>query len=684
MSNCVAFHTQIASIMEVLANAAVAEICKLVDDGYAVLRVEMSHSQKENKALKRKLQMLELRIARGYTEKNSINSRPLGVQGCEKPRRTGTDSHFPGEAGIFARPSGPQRRDGEITVVDQDHTPTQAIGPIDECQDTVERRTEALLIKEERVEEDRDPQGEMKTRKERAVEWRAGSREKRPVQETQNKPANHTEELTEQHRTRHAVWECADVEQRRTDVEQRRTEALLIKEERPEETLQNRNSQGEPRNPERSPFSKGKVSGVLERGVTAGGRAPAPNSRRAPGPHPEELTEQHGDTGSLWECTDTEERKTEALLIKEERMEEDRDPQGEMNTREERLVDSGSDGLGQAPSVDSQAPPTTYRETRHCVWETADGEQRSLISLHIKEEKPEDALVKTDPRREQQNSGKKTDPDSLPFHSEMRSLPVTEEAEVALKGSVPVEAVAGEHSPFDSGCSSGPAEAHAQRGRHGDQWQGQEALPGSAADGFLSRAQTVYERNQPPVGASEPRGGFPAPAPFRSYRKVSDRKRKFLCQYCGKGFPRAKELEIHRRIHTGEKPYSCTQCGKRFSQSCNLKTHLSIHTGEKPFVCVVCGKNFTRFSHLKRHHRVHSVTDAAQYDPGFSYSIAVVSRLHTKATIFVLCLLGISLVLVDLLYSLLLHQFGGKTLPCTPLTQDPERRPRHAAISFQH
>ena len=64
MANCVVFHTQIASIMEVLANAAVAEVCKLIDDDYAVFRLEMSQSQKENRGLRRKLQMLELKVAR--------------------------------------------------------------------------------------------------------------------------------------------------------------------------------------------------------------------------------------------------------------------------------------------------------------------------------------------------------------------------------------------------------------------------------------------------------------------------------------------------------------------------------------------------------------------------------------------------------------------------------------------
>ncbi|XP_061100332.1 zinc finger protein 773-like isoform X4 [Conger conger] len=623
MSNCVAFHTQIASIMEVLANAAVAEICKVVDDGYAVLRLEMSQSQKENKALKRKLQMLELRIARGYTEKNSVNFRPFGVQSCEKTRRRVTDSHFPGETGIFAGPSATQRRDGEITVVDEDHTPEPPVVQRDEvnatnystdmCADMEEGRTDSVLIKEERPEGDRDPQREMNTGKERAVEWRAGSREKRPVQETQNKAANHTEELTEQHRTRRGVWEGADSEDGNAEL-------VLIKEERPGTSLQKRNAQGEPSHTEQSAFSKGRPSGAVERGVAVGGRAPALNPQTAPAPTLEELVEQHGPPGSLWECADLEEGRTDSVLIKEERVEEDRGPQREINTREERLVDSGSDHLGQAPSVESQAPPMMYRETRHCIWEAADGERRSLTSLHIKEENAEEVLGNTELPTEREN---KTDPEErLSFHSQMRSLPVCGsgvsfsgssdgEAEAELKGSVPVEGVSVEHSAFNGGWRPGAC-ANIQRIRHRDQRQEQAALPGTAADGFPSHPQIVHERNQVTASVFHPRaGGFPVSGPFHSYRKVSDRKRKFICQYCGKGFPRAKELEIHRRVHTGEKPYSCTQCGKRFTQSCNLKTHLSIHTGEKPFVCTVCGKNFTRFSHLKRHQRVHSARTPA-------------------------------------------------------------------------
>uniref|UniRef100_A0AAZ1XH49 C2H2-type domain-containing protein n=1 Tax=Oreochromis aureus TaxID=47969 RepID=A0AAZ1XH49_OREAU len=96
MSNRLAFQTQLASIMEVLANAAVAEICKLVDDDYAVVRLQMSQCQRENKALKRKLHLLELKMARGNAERrlresalNSSRSR-VQINGSDRLREPST------------------------------------------------------------------------------------------------------------------------------------------------------------------------------------------------------------------------------------------------------------------------------------------------------------------------------------------------------------------------------------------------------------------------------------------------------------------------------------------------------------------------------------------------------------------------------------------------------------------
>lgn len=85
MSTAMDFHSQIASIMEVLANAAVAEICKVVDDGYAVVHLEMSRSQKENEFLRRKIKLLELQVARYRAERvkaaeGSVSSRFPGVR----------------------------------------------------------------------------------------------------------------------------------------------------------------------------------------------------------------------------------------------------------------------------------------------------------------------------------------------------------------------------------------------------------------------------------------------------------------------------------------------------------------------------------------------------------------------------------------------------------------------------
>uniref|UniRef100_A0A8C7PE47 C2H2-type domain-containing protein n=1 Tax=Oncorhynchus mykiss TaxID=8022 RepID=A0A8C7PE47_ONCMY len=69
MYDTVAFNAQLASIVEVLANAAVAEICKLVDDGHAALRLEISHSQKEIDNLRRKLLLTKFQNSRRSAEK---------------------------------------------------------------------------------------------------------------------------------------------------------------------------------------------------------------------------------------------------------------------------------------------------------------------------------------------------------------------------------------------------------------------------------------------------------------------------------------------------------------------------------------------------------------------------------------------------------------------------------------
>lgn len=90
MLNCALFHSQIASIVEVLAKTAIAEICELVDNGYAALQTEISRSQKENKALKRELQTTKQRLAQ-QEKKNgspqaSVNTGYRRVKICDELR----------------------------------------------------------------------------------------------------------------------------------------------------------------------------------------------------------------------------------------------------------------------------------------------------------------------------------------------------------------------------------------------------------------------------------------------------------------------------------------------------------------------------------------------------------------------------------------------------------------------
>ncbi|XP_048867625.1 zinc finger protein 260-like isoform X2 [Brienomyrus brachyistius] len=153
MLNSASLHSQLTSIMDVLTKAAVAEICKLVDDGYALLRLEMSRSQKENEALKRKLSL------------RMMEADPAGTCGAA--------ARIPGEQSS-ARLDGPHPPDGagEAASVNAflNHPLEVCRGgepaarakkdfrlPSDpglkKCSE-VEKRRESLNIKEERFEED--------------------------------------------------------------------------------------------------------------------------------------------------------------------------------------------------------------------------------------------------------------------------------------------------------------------------------------------------------------------------------------------------------------------------------------------------------------------------------------------------------------------------------------------------
>ncbi|XP_052341241.1 B-cell CLL/lymphoma 6 member B protein-like isoform X16 [Oncorhynchus keta] len=161
MANCMVFHTQIASIMEVLANAAVAEICKVVDNDYAVFRLEISQSQKENRGLRRKLQLMDLKVARERAERTIRErvpaSRPSSVKILDRYRGMARgEGHLTGGHRSFVKPVGHNtwRDDQPITVDEGSGTSTQHIIMIE----SADAEAAGPGVKQERSEGEEDPQ----------------------------------------------------------------------------------------------------------------------------------------------------------------------------------------------------------------------------------------------------------------------------------------------------------------------------------------------------------------------------------------------------------------------------------------------------------------------------------------------------------------------------------------------
>ncbi|XP_061110337.1 uncharacterized protein LOC133136699 isoform X7 [Conger conger] len=210
MSFYVNFRTRLASIMEVLAEAAVAEINELMEDGYAVLRLEISRKQKENDALKKKLHMMEMRIARCFSQntratEGSVGTGSNGVHVYSELTSTGTSGgdNFPTVDRLLDnQTSFSLWSDGETTSVNEDQSVrrNESTG--------FEEGPESLLVKEETIEEDLqsiDSQRGLIISEERPVESHGG--ERAPTVGTPSEPAVGTEELSGQHNTRHSAWE---------------------------------------------------------------------------------------------------------------------------------------------------------------------------------------------------------------------------------------------------------------------------------------------------------------------------------------------------------------------------------------------------------------------------------------------------------------------------------------------
>ncbi|KAM9398793.1 uncharacterized protein ACWYII_031274 isoform 2-T2 [Salvelinus alpinus] len=668
------FQAQIASIMEVLANAAVAEICKVVDDGYAVVHLKMSQSHKDNEFLRRKMKLMELQIARFRAERtkfsdgsvhnrfhgirllNRHNNREIATTGPTWQSRNRLSNRSFGNSSI--------PRDRQPIDVDQeDVSPSKHMDTTSDEQsaETEEGEPDLLIIKDEGEADDQD------SRISHPARTLEGSREltTQPTTDPAFQPRGNninTAMETEEGEPDLLIIKVegeADDQDSRISHPARTVEGSreLTTQPTTDPAFQPRGPRGNNNYNNTAMEAKSTVEGERDLqpwkkeeclrempGTDSGHRMTDPNTQTSLDTDQTELTEQLRTKHSIVTVnrsdtvfkSDPEPESLSQVLqltgpgpaAKQQRsLNPERTTDMPVNSRKRRVSDTANDRPScssyAAETVSGSPSPLTKVNPIPPLSQMVRGEHEySQVDSEVMSE-----VIVIDPLPVDDGDGTPSlwrQGDIMEHrhhqggHSEADAMLLGGHSSNTYHHHHPhpgVQPAARQNSPdnhFYTICMDS-----AFNNRLGTFQNPATTAPLAEGTGELQYPTWVdFEGSAPDThlgdmtGTHQDRGSREEGA--RSYR----------CTFCGREYPHLCQLKMHQRVHTGEKPYECALCGKQFSQLCSLKRHQRVHTGEKPFRCAQCGKQFSHSSNLKVHQSVHTgekLFHCAQCGKNFSF-----------------------------------------------------------------
>ncbi|XP_058628560.1 zinc finger protein 90 isoform X2 [Onychostoma macrolepis] len=578
MSNRIAFQTQLASIMEVLANAAVAEICKLVDDDYAVINLQMTQCQRENKALKRKLHILELKMARGFAERrisslNRTNRVQVSAALSEKYRNQTNAVLYGAQFN-----SGLWRGGGTDSAAQQDENETNNM-----TGDAVLSEADTVLIKDEMFEEDQTQQ--------RLFIREGGVKE--TLSQTGEAGFGDVQMVKDDDQV--SGMQQPTLEQRQ--VEDGEPETILIKEDLNDQW-------------ERSQTQAIIVQDAESNTENCSGRlstSPA-KSTVAPGAEkPTEVEFSHLSENGQDRSQRTNISPSTGLQIQGT---VESSPSSSQQHQYHRFAVRPSKGLTTGETAALTGPGHLHKGM---VKSRTSPTNQPLLSR----EKTATEMSGMDCLLYDRPAEPKTSFTHWPTHPSCSYTESDQDQDCMLVQSETVSSIRSSKGGRDGASST---RTHAVRNaaegsiREEERWNQAAILRQSQieASGHVSRPEVIQtetaSRTNPSYFTVIPQIMSNLTQPGASLAGLQlpkhmekGRRKSYVCKYCGKAFPGLSNVVAHQRVHTGERPFKCDTCGKLFTEAGNLKKHQRVHTGEKPFVCPRCGKRFAWICNLKTH-----------------------------------------------------------------------------------